>query len=369
MNLNPTNAARRVKCPGSHKLEQPFKDSKSDYATEGIAAHWVATYMAKNPGAVVPEYTPDGEEITEEMLEGGALYAGFIQDHFKGVMNKLHFEESLNISTIHPNVTGRPDCWGVLTPVDLHLYDYKFGRSFVEVYENWQLIEYTAGILDLIKTTGLDEQYFNIHMHIIQPRSFHPSGQIRTWHVKACDLRAHFNILRSIEDEAMGDSPKTSVSSECGHCTARHVCPTLQASAMVGVDVAGSSIPHNLSPQQLATELRFLERYRDLLDSRICGLSAEALALIQRGDRVPYYQAVRGTGRDRWVKPKEQVIALGEMFGVDLKNVKVLTPKQAIAAGIDKKYIAKYYETPLGALKLSPVDTRKSDKIFGNTND
>ena len=181
-------------------------------------------------------------------------------------------------------------------------------------------------------------------------------------------MRGYFNILRSAEDAATGPDPITVVGSECGHCAARHVCTALATASMSAVDISRSAIPHNLKPEQLATELRFLEHAASLLGARISGLSAEALALIRRGVRLPHYQAVQGQGRERWKIPAAEVIALGDMMGAVLSKPSVITPKQAIALkspGLSADVVRQYSETPYGALKLMPLDTRKTDKVFG----
>ena len=372
--LSPSGAARRMACPGSHRLEGAYPQDSSTYAREGIAAHWLASELLRHGTDMRSKYqaggyTPAGMEITEDMYEGAELYCGFIRDN--EFADQIHIEERMHIATIHPDCWGTPDCWTVQMNTksvhlfEIHIYDYKFGRGFVEVYENWQLIEYAAGIISKLGIDGLTDQRTIVHMHIIQPRSFHPEGQIRTWSATASDLRPYFNQLRSAEDAAMGESPATVVSPECNHCAARHACPALQIAAMKAVDIAASAVPHNLKPVELATELRFLEHAQELLEARISGLSAEALALIKRGERLPHYHAEQSKGRERWNRSADEIIALGELSGINLVKPAVITPKQALSKGMDDKLVRTFSETPYGELKLVALDTRKTDKIFG----
>ena len=364
-NLSPSNASRRMACPGSHKLEALYPQDKSTYAIEGTAAHWVASELLRRNDWIIPSVTDVGTEITDEMIEGAQLYSGFINSRIHPASG-VHIEERMDIHSIHPNCWGTPDCWVLQSPTDIDIYDYKYGRGFVEVYENWQLIEYAAGILDTLGINGILDQHMIIRMHVIQPRSFHPEGQIRTWSVRASELRPYFNILQNGEHAATHPSAKTTVSSECNHCAARHACPALQTASMASVDISTSAVPHNLSATELATELRFLEHASDLIMARISGLSAEALALIQRGERLPHYYATRSKGREKWKITTEQVIALGELYGVELSKPKVVTPKQAITEGLCDKQVRKYSETTYGELKLMALDTRKTDKMFGD---
>ena len=356
MTLSPSGAARRVACPGSHKLSATLPKTTSEYAQEGILAHKVAVL------ALTSEHTTRCDDITDEMIEGAKLYAGFIHSRYQG--RDIHIEESISIHMIHPECKGTPDAWTYDLGGEIDIYDYKFGHSFVEVFENWQLIEYAAGVLYRV---GANSNVY-VNMHIIQPRSFHPDGQIRSWRILASDLIPYFEKLKGAECEATSDNPRTRVSQQCNYCPARHVCPALQAAAMDSIDASNSAIPHNITTTELSTELRFLEHAASILSNRISGLQAEALAMLSRGERLPHYYAEHGRGREHWTIPAEDVIALGEMMGVPLSKPVVITPKQAIALKspmLPESRVKQLSRTPYGALKLMPIDTRKTDKIFG----
>ena len=364
--LSPSGAARRVACAGSRQLESLYPQDSSTYAQEGIAAHWVASELLR--GNELP-MTYNGHAITEEMLEGADLYAGFVNSKVNHGRSVWHIEEPLDISGIHPLCRGKPDAWiWDAGAREIHIFDYKFGHRFVDVYENWQMLEYAAGIIDALRIDGIDDLATMVNMHVIQPRSFHPDGQVRSWKTWASDLRPYFNILRNAEHAAMADNAPTTVSDQCNHCAARHACPALAGAAMSAVDVASSAVPHNLTAEQVSAELRFLEHASDLLSARISGLSAEALAMIQRGQRLPHYHAQRGQGRERWKIPVEEVVALGDLYGLELYKPKPITPKQAIALKskmLTAETIREYSEVPVGELKLMQIDPRKADKSFG----
>ena len=185
--LAPSSASRRVACPGSRSLEALYPQTPTPQTLEGEAAHWVAACTIQNSAWEIPAVSPTGVDITDEMIEGAQLYAGFV-----GYYSDIRIEQPISISIIHPDCWGTPDAWRFSDGV-LNIYDYKFGHGFVEVYENWQMIEYAAGILHELGIDGLQDQHVTVAMHIIQPRSFHPDGQIRSWTVKASDLRPYFN--------------------------------------------------------------------------------------------------------------------------------------------------------------------------------
>lgn len=356
--LSPFRAARRMACPGSHKLEVKYPQGQSTSALEGITAHWVAAQMLHEN-----EYMPmshHGIEITEEMLEGARLYEGFVRSKAAQVFPQIHIEEELNISAIHPNCKGTPDAW-ISNSDHIHIFDYKFGHKFVEVYENWQLLEYAVGVLCYLESFGYSKVTL-VSLHVIQPRSFHPEGQIRSWTTNLNQLSEYANKLQNSEYASMEENPPTIVSPECNSCAARHACPALQTASMSSVDISGSAIPHDLNPTELSTELRFLEHSAELLEARISGLQAEALALIKRGERLPHHHAIQSRGRESWNKSIEEIIALGELMGITTSKPAVITPKQARSQGLDTR---NYSATHYGQLKLMPLDTRKTDKIFG----
>jgi hypothetical protein len=354
--LPPHNAARRVSCSGSRYLESLYPQEQSPQRVEGRLAHDVAADMLRD------EVQP-WAEITDEILDGAKMYREFILAVTNGAT--LHIEEPLDISVINPECQGIPDCWSMLPIGDLHIFEYKYGHRFVEVFENWQLLEYAAGILSLLNVDGFQEQYITVHMHIIQPRSYHRDGHTRTWSETAANLRSYFNILRGTESEALSDTANCRISSECGNCNARHVCPTLQAAALSGVDISYSAIPHNLKPVEVATELKVLEHAAEAIKHRMTGLQAEALSLIQAGHSLPYYHVETTQGRKTWSKSAAEIIAVGEMLDVPLaKPVEVITPNQALAAGLPQSVIDKYSTRYMSEPKLVQTDINKIRKIF-----
>ena len=362
--LAPSSAARRVACPGSRGLEAQYPEEDTDASREGHAAHWVASELLKTRKDW-PTQAPNGESITQEMHDGAAIYIKAVYDILKGRRldwPSLHIEERVDISTIHPDCWGTPDAW-VCDGEDLFIWDYKYGHGFVEVFENWQLIEYAAGILHAL---AVDDQRIFVHFYIVQPRSYHPDGAVRRWSIRASDLRAHFNILRAAEAAATGERPPLTPSPECKYCTARHACPALQRSALSAVEMSEKSTKHDLTSVQTGNELRILERAAMHLDARITGLRVQALSMIQSGQRVPWYTAAPSVGRQVWKNNGAAIVSMGSLMGYNLaKPVEAITPKQAIALGMDSEIVKSFSEIPRGAMRLIADDGTAARKIFG----
>ena len=370
--LAPSSAARRVACPGSRALEEKYPETvESPYAREGHAAHWVAAEMLR--GNPTDESFPLGMEVTDEMIEGAEMYTDYIRKIIKDmskekdirfVHDDLYIERRIDIKRIHPDCWGTPDAWFCLSD-ELHIFDYKYGHGYIEVFENWQLIEYAAGILDLLNVNGIDDRRLNVTLHIVQPRNFHRLGPIRSWRMKASDLRPYFNILETAEAEAMQDTAVCRPNPECNYCLGRHACEALQRSTLSVIDVAELNTPFDLSPASLGNELRYLRRAAELLDARITGLEEQATSTIKRGQRVPFFKLESNPGSKRWKVPNEEIKALGELLGHDLtKPVQVITPTQAIKAGVPEELVKQYVEVKSGALKLELDNGDNARKIF-----
>ena len=350
--MNPSSANRRVACPGSRALEELYPVTEESPAVkEGIAAHWVAVQMLlgnHNMGLCAP----NGEPITKEMLEGAELYWDAV-----GGNDLLHIELPVDISNIFEGLRGTPDAWRTK---DRHLYiwDYKFGHSYIEVFENWQLLEYAAGIGQ--KDIPID----NITMTIVQPRCYTSEGQVRSWTISTSQMLEYIGILQSAELLASKTNAPQRPSSQCNHCSGRHACQTLQQVALTAVDVTMDNSPWELSPLSTGNELRYLKRAAALLDSRITGLSEQARSMITRGEFVPGFKLESSAGREKWLRQAEEIITLGELMGYDLaKPLEPITPAQARKLGMDNGLLEEYSQRTPGALKL--VESKDGRKIFG----
>lgn len=368
--LSASAAARWAACAGSVNLCSLYPSEDTPKSLEGTAAHWVASEKLAGIDVPLGAIAPNGIEVTEEMLDGADMYAEDVLAVAR-LGGELHVEKTMGCHTIHSDCGGTPDAWhhdsGVIT-----VWDYKFGHGFVEVYENKQLIVYAAGILELlgVKTgSGVDDQFFTFRFRIVQPRNHHRDGPIREWAVKASDLRAHFNILRAAAEKAwLRIDAQCTPSAECVHCSARHVCEALQQTGFKGMDYAGGSTPLKLDNAALGTELTLLNHYLARMEARKTGLEEMAAAEIKAGGVVPGWALNSTAGRLGWTKPVDEVIALGQMMGVDVSKPGVITPTQAIKAGLPDTLVAGYASRPPGGLKLGVADEGKARRVFGAGN-
>lgn len=364
--LPPSSAARRMACPGSRAMEERYgRDEKSEASIEGELAHELAALYAKayNQGGIEFVDYKDGE-YTEEMDDCAREY-GRIIDTFIDEED-LHIESPVYMNdTIHPEMWGTPDAWGIITAylgagissTILHIFDYKYGFTPVEAYENWQLLAYACGLVVMHYHTT------DIYLHIIQPRDYISGNKHKMWHLTAQELMSYKQRLIASEALAMSPNAPLIVSDQCKYCKARYACPALQQAAFGATEVAHRSPIPNLTPKELGTELKFLHDAQELLNYRVTALEAEAEHLLMSGERVDNYELKHTESRLMWNASKEDILFMGQAFGVDLKKEDVLTPTQAIKAGVPEETVLKCAERK-SSNKLSRVDLTKSKEMF-----
>lgn len=367
--LAPSSAHRWVVCAASPAMAVRYPEMENTIASqEGTAAHWAASELLYGRNIAEGQITPNGIMIDQEMIEAAELYVANVLPfaHIDNLPTTLCIEQRTSMSdTINPENWGTPDAWVRPTENLIIVWDFKYGHDFVDVFENWQLVNYAAGILEQLNIDGYQDQRLDIEFRICQPRNYHRDGSIRSWRVKASALRAMFNRLRNAAEAAMKTNPTATVSPEgCKHCPGRHACEPLQHADYDAVKYSSVSTPHDLPPHALGLEARVLKRAQKLLEARISGLDAQIEAHILNGVDVPYFGMKPSQSRKFWIKPVSEVAALGDLMGVNIrKPMDILTPVQAIKAGLPGELVTDFVGIK-SSLKLEELDDKNLRKIF-----
>ena len=375
--LAPSSAARWVRCAMSPTLEAAYPETEASPASlEGTAAHWVVQMLLQGTPVAIDTQAPNGVAVTDEMLEAAIL----VQEDIVTTLGEnwrqvLVIEKRVQIKRVHESANwGTPDyyAWTVLGDGrrKLIVWDFKYGHGIVEAFENWQLIDYVAGILGEAEVNGLQDQNTNVDMRVIQPRAFHRDGPVRSWLTVAADLRGHINRLSMAADDAMSVTPTASPHPvACENCRGRHACEALQRAAYFAADYGQQGSAVDLTPHALGLELRALTRAHALLEARMSGLQAQATSTIAAGKLVPFWNLESKPGNLKWTKPTAEILALGQMMGLDLaKPVDVITPAQAKKAGLPDALCNTYAIRPTGSPKLIFDDGSKTRLTFSSSN-
>ena len=365
--LSPSSAGRWLECPGSVTMCEQFPQPSgpNEAADEGTASHWVASEQLlirpiDGPGVTAP----NGVRINEDMIEAAMVYVDEVLRVANGA--ELHIEDKLPAHYIHKECYGTIDTWFLsLNRKEIHIWDYKYGFGIVDPYENQQLICYAAAVIQKLSLNGIQDQETDVVMHIVQPRPFHRDGPHRTWRVKGSDLRGYHNKLSHAANLALGPNPKTQSGERCKYCSARHACEAAQRASLHAIDYASEAVPAQLSLDALAIELRTMERAANAIQYRLTGLRAQAEQAIKSGQIVPGWSLEVGQGRAAWSRPVDEVFALGDLLGVDLRaDPAPITPAQAKKKGVSADLVAAYSQAGNGAAKLVPFASTVASRVF-----
>lgn len=371
--LAPSAAPQWVYCAGSVKAQKQHPQGDTDDTREGEASHWVCSEVLLSfktspisAKSFIGKTAPNGVIIDEEMVEAADEYIFIVLKTAQkyGLMKALRIEERVKIDRVHKDNWGTTDTRAFdSTSNTLFIFDYKYGHRYVDVYENWQLVDYGIGAIDEI--TNVSDLDITVVFVIVQPRCFHGEGPVTQWVVNAADLRAQANILKAAAEAALGDNPTMTTGNHCLDCSANHVCDGAAKAAGAAMDIARAplSLTEHTS-HSISVELSMLKRAETALKARITGLEAEVESKILKGVLIPGWTVRNGKGRKKWNKSTAEVLALGAMFKKNLGKDALITPTQAIKLGIDESVINNYSVVPSTSFKLVKDDGSKARQVF-----
>lgn len=348
-------------------------DSAEGTATHEIGAEIIqrgATGRGSDSTTWVGETAPNGVVWTEEMFDAAKMYADDVvsvmreRDIFGGP--DFGIEQQIDIKRVHDLQFGTPDFYLFdRSKGDLFIWDFKYGHGVVEAFENWQAINYLAGLIDLLGINGEQDQHITVHIRIVQPRAHHRDGPIREWTTIASNLRGHINTLNANAHKAMSADAEICTGDHCKNCTARHACPAALKAGMNFLEVTQQPLPVELTPEALGVQLAIVTRGRKQLEYLESAYKEQVKGLIRGGKLVPGWMTENSFGREKWIQPVEEVVAMGDMLGTDLrKPQEAVTPNQARKLGVDASVITAYSSTPRTGLTLVPDNGNKAKQVF-----
>ena len=355
-----------------HPQTEETEESREGTAAHGLGERLIARGVSTPetvPESVRSEYidTPadNGVIITDEIFDSAWTYANDVVREIKARPGCIHASEHpVEAKSIHALSFGTVDQY-LYYDRELIVWDFKHGHGVVDEFENWQLINYVAGLLEEHGIDGYTDQHITVRMRIVQPRAYSGDGAVREWAVKASDLRGYFNTLSNNAAIALGPNAPTRSGEHCKHCTARHACTAALTAGIQLFEAAAMPTPVELSAEALGVQLAIVKRARKQLEYLETGYEEQAKGMIRSGKSVAGWSLEPSYGREKWAKPTGEVLALGDLIGVDLrKPAQAITPKQAKDKGIDEAVISAYSERPSAGLKLTPADNKKAKKVF-----
>ena len=375
-----------VHCHGSLALARANPQPDTDATREGNVAHKVAMLyaLASTRDGIAPEskccVLPklgdiiDGIRVDAEMVGGAKLYAEALEG-FAG-----NPEQTIPIHRIHPGLIdpetgeiteicfGTPDFWQYRHETKtLRITDYKYGHLYVEVYENYQLIAYAAGALELLAKTGVLEADIIVEFLIVQPRCYSADSPVREWVTSASNLRTYINEAAQAVADALAPNPKTKAGTHCLFCPARGICKTAHKASTAILEYAGTVEAMSQNPHEIGLRLNLINAAITILKGVGTGLEEQAMQMIRRGAVVPWFKIGHSTPREVWTKPAATVATLSVLAGKKIaltEQAYAMTPKQAIKAGIPEALVRMFSTQPHGKARLEAESDASLARVF-----
>lgn len=344
--LPPSGADGWGNCSYWPWANQQFPKPDTRDTLEGEAAHWVCSECLTNWKSTAIEadlscadfvgrQAPNSVTITDAMADAAQM---FVDDclaiaHANGGAGMMHIEESVAMPRIHPEHNwGTPDFW-LFNPATgvLYVSDFKYGFLEVDPRECLQLCDYAEGVIEQL---GLNDQYVRVDLRIVQPRCYSAYSPVRSWAVLASDLRPLWNQLHMKAAEAVL-APKQSAGGWCKHCPGLGKCGASRRYVYGLRHYLDLPIElDEMSPEDLGVEYDILKETAAVVKERLAAIEQQVAHAVDTGTTGTGYTREVSPGRLNWRDevPPAQVVALGQMFNVDLAKPACLTPTQARAA-------------------------------------
>ena len=372
--LPPSSAGEWVNCSGWVTLNASYPEQpETDDSRDGDAVHELAAIMIDSrsrantpPVPKIGDTMSNGVVLTGEMFECATVYADDVEQvmRFHASYNP-QIEKTLPIPSVWAQQFGTPDCWlWCSKSATLYLWDYKNGHGTVEAFENWQAIDYLAGIRDHKGWTGRQDEHINVVVRIVQPRSYHREGPIVEWKFKLADIRGHINKLKSAADESFSRNAKCKTGPHCRHCYPRFACEAALNQGMTLFESVSKPLPQPLSIAATGLQLSLIKRAKAQLEYLESSFEQQVELAIRSGQSVPGWTTEQKQGRQKWNRPGEEIIAMGKALKIDLDKHEPITPKQAIKKGVDSTTVDALSIIPNNGVAVVPESTTKAKKVF-----
>lgn len=377
--IAPSSASVWVKCNAYPMMSATYPSEDTEATLEGSASHELGEALITMGTAIGMDKITDsvrdelvgnldssGKTVySDEMFDAAWVYADDVVREYHRrdpLYATIQAEYRVHAPTIHAESFGTTDCYLYDSHMnDLIIWDYKYGMGVVEAFENWQGINYYAGLMDELQ---LDDQNLTVRIRIAQPRAFHRDGQIREWVIRGTDLRAYVTQLHNGAQRCIDSTPTATTGSHCKYCEARHACePALEAGISL-FEVSRETMPLDIGVGALSVQLAIVKRASEQLKFLQSAYETQITSMIKSGKSVPGWSLQPKFGRLKWDKSVSDVTAMGDMMGIDLRDPKVITPTKARAMGLNQAMLDAYSIKPSNGSELTPTDTKKSREVF-----
>lgn len=352
-----TDLPRFMACNGSRLMEgfTPSVDADDSVRNEGNAADWLIQKIFKdelNFETALNQKASNGIYIDNDMIE-------HVTDYVTRIKGKGDVEVVTNYSAQNGDweIRGRADHI-YFDGTTLFVDDFKYGWGIVEPFENWTLISHAVGWL----MNNPQSNVQHITMTIFQPRPYHADGTIRSWPIP------YENFAREYGDKIFQTmhhpTDQLNTSGHCYKCPAMVNCPAYRRAALNAIDVSELAYKDAIDNDVLSESLDNYKRAIDILNQGYKAYSELALDRVKKGQIVNNYGTENELTNRNW-KPFVTPDLATIMTGKDLTKKQLITPAQAIKAGVPEETVTALCERHNKGVKLVRIDQNtKAKKLF-----
>lgn len=371
--LAPSSADIWVNCPGSVAMQasQPPQED-TDENREGTAAHWLLSMTLRNIAVAPDAVAPNGVPINDEMREAIVEIVRDVRDTVATCKPGDFWQDEQRVyahTLIHPDNDGTPDVYCVMwSRKTIHVWDFKYGHRFVDVFACLQLIDYFAAIVETEKIT--DWHDWVVTFTIAQPRCYvndELGGSLRSWHTTGATLVPYVDKLRAAALATDDPNAPCIPGPQCLDCRAAWDCTANIRAGGAVVDMAYGQQYEGMTPSALGLYAKTLAAAMDRGKAILAAVDARILMSIDEKRDVPWHRIEFTKTRTVWQKDKQAEAAqICQMFGLPVQlGVALPTPREVIKQGVDETVISPYTDKPPGSKKLVRVDETNAAKVFG----
>ena len=321
--FSPSQADRFTLCPGSVKLYEVAEPLVTDYQTQGTLAHEVLEAGLRAGARNSYEATQASRHAERDFTSDfrGAINDAldYVWSVFDG-LNEVYGDAVILIEqavavplTVAPGEgDGHVDVaiYSKSASV-LYVIDYKHGIGVPKgAAGNRQVMQYALGLLNSVPDCADIEDIIAV---IIQPRAFHPKGEIREWPVKRQDVLAYGPALEQAVSVCLSDIPVLVPGEEqCRFCDARDTCPAIERAIVETVNPSFVSV-RDVTEQAVSSaanipydRLAYIMRSLKLLGIWKKAVEARAEQLVlEQGKNIPGLKMVETDSRRKYYEDEK----------------------------------------------------------------
>lgn len=345
--FSPSRSEQFFLCPGAPNLlaRTPARPSTS-YADEGILAHTILEAGLNNrcTNATQAIIAADYDCIIDSYFDNVVKLNDFkasINDALDYVwnlldeLNKLYGDAQMFVEVrVNPPINSAPGEAAGYCDIAIYsakaralwVIDYKHGAGITKaVLGNTQIKQYAAGFVydPASPIANAVDTVEHVTMVIIQPRAFHPHGDIREYTTTPLELADYLMDLDTqIEECLKPDAPLVPGLEQCRFCDAASTCPARERAALAVVSQQFASVRDIKAPNMPAPEtmdvarLGYIFQHKDMLVKWLGDVTKHIYQLQMDGVLVPGTKLVEAEAKRHWFgEEEERAVKLAALIG------------------------------------------------------